>query len=406
MKNYHKSIGTVIICLLAVLSCSKKPTDYRSFLGGSEITYPGVVSNTFVFPGNGRLMLAWHPSPDPSVARYVVYWNNYADSIVIPAVSHNLSDTVKCVVNNLAEYAYTFFVYSYDSIGNKSVPSEIDNAKVYGSIYQNSLHNRPVNTDDASDVKNDGSVTLNFDTPDTINITTNIKYTSTSGLTLVKPLSPNSNSVILTDYKFGTPVLYQSSYIPVRGALDTFYTLNYDTFPSISPIVQCDKSLFHEMHLPGDVGTYDGGTTLSKLWDGSVGPQGYPDIFHSDGTLSMPQEFSFDMGAVYQGLSTIEETGRNCCNNPDDFEVWGIADTTGAIQTLPSEDAGWKAETLSKGWTLLTEAKRTDDGQAAMKFNFVSNPPPIRFIRIRVQHVTSGSTNAVNISELTFWNTL
>jgi hypothetical protein len=403
MKNYHKSIGTVVICLLAVLSCSKKPTDYRSFLGGSEIVYPGVVSNTAVFPGNGRLMLTWHPSPDPSVTKYVVYWNNYADSLTVPAVSHNLSDTVKCVVNNLSEYVYTFFVYTYDSIGNKSIATEIDNARVYGSIYQSSLHNRLPDGSTPYIVNNDGSVTLNFSIPDTINIVTNIKYTNTGGTLSQIPLLPNNTSVTLTDYKFNTPVLYQSSYIPVQGALDTFYTTLYDTFPSIYRLVQCDKSLFAETNQPSDMQPYESDTRVSVLWNGSIGPQGYPNIFHSNGANPLPGTISFDMGKIYNNLSVIEETGRNCCHNPIDFEVWGIADTTGAYPTLASNNPGWKSQTIANGWVLLTEAIRTDDGSAPMKFNFISNPPPVRFIRIRVIK-TADDPNYANMSQLTFWN--
>jgi hypothetical protein len=390
--------------LLVGLSCGKKPTDYRAFSGGSEIVYPGVIGNPMVLPGNDRLLLEWHPSSDPSVARYVVYWNNYADSVIVEAVGHNPLDTVKCYINNLSEYSYTFFVSSYDSNGNKSVLTEIDNARVYGSIYQNVLHNRLPDSGTPFVVNSDGSVTLYFAVPDTINITTKIQYTNASGIASVKSIPPDSNSVTLPGYLAGAPVLYQSSYIPVRGAIDTFYTVKADTFPPIFKLVQCDKSLFAEMTLPADMGLYESDTRVSRLWDGSVGPQDFPNVFHSDGANALPQTLSFDMGKVYKNLGVIEETGRTCCNNPSDFEVWGIADTTGAIPTLASNDPGWKAQSIAKGWTELTEATRSDDGSAAMKFNFIPNPPPIRFIRIRVLADANGEMHYVNIAELTFWD--
>ena len=69
----------------------------------------------------------------------MVYWNNYADSLTVPATAHNPADTLKCLINNLQEYTYTFFIYSFDSVGNKSISTEVDNARVYGSIYQGSL---------------------------------------------------------------------------------------------------------------------------------------------------------------------------------------------------------------------------------------------------------------------------
>jgi len=110
------------------------------------------------------------------------------------------------------------------------------------------------------------------------------------------------------------------------------------------------------------------------------------------------------MGKIYNNLSILEETGRNCCHNPDQFEVWGIADISNAATTLPANDAGWKDEAIRKGWTLLLDAVRTDDGSAAKKFELIKNPPPVRYIRIRVKHNANGDTNQSNMSELSFWN--
>ncbi len=404
MRNQYTTITIWLIGLLIIASCQKKPTDYRSFLNGEERTYPGIVSGATALPGNGRLMLTWHPNPDPSVARYVVYWNNYADSIVVNATTHKPQDTVKTIINSLAEYIYTFFIISYDAVGNKSITTEINNAKVYGNIYRANLHNRLPDQSNPFVVKDDGSVILNFLQPDTVNITTVIKYTNAAGQVQQVNLAPDAQTITLPSYKPGASILYQSSYVPLRNAIDTFKTLTADTFPQVFRLVQCDKSFFREMKLSNDVGAY-GESPLSKLWDGSVGPQSYPNIFHSDGSKDMPQTFSFDMGKVYNNLNTVEITGRDCCHNPDNFEIWGIADTTGAVQTLPSQNAGWRNETIAKGWTLLLEAVRTDDqAKAPMKFVLKNTPAPIRFIRMRVLHVASGSTNSSNLSEITFWD--
>jgi hypothetical protein len=401
---FDTNIKVLLICLLTGLSCSKKATDYRSYLNNEERIYPGTITSAAALPGNGRLMLTWRPSPDPSVTRYVVYWNNYTDSVVVNAASHNPSDTIKTIIGGLAEYNYSFYINSFDASGNKSITATIGNARVYGAIYRSTLHNRLPNTATPFVVNNDNSVTLNFTTPDTINIATLIKYTNAAGVQSQATLSPTASSVTLPSYQSGTPVLYQSSYVPAIRAIDTFYTNAADTFPAIFRLVICNKGLFKEMSLPGDAGVYESGTSVSKLWDGSVGPQGYPNIYHSNDAQNIPLAFSFDMGKVYNHLATVEETGRNCCHNPDDFEIWGIADTTGAIPALATQNAGWKAQMQSKGWALLTEAFRGDDGSAPVKFDFSSTAPPVRFIRIRVIHVVSGSNNSANMSELTFWN--
>jgi Domain of unknown function len=401
MNTSYKITTALLVSLLIMFSCQKKPTDYRSFLNGEERIYPGIVANAKALPGNGRLMLTWSPNPDPSVTKYVIYYNNNADSLVVNATSHNPLDTVKAVINNLAEYAYAFFIYSYDAAGNRSVTTEINNARVYGAIYQAALHNRLPNGDNPYIVNDDGSVVLNFTTPDTINITTLIKYTNAAGQPSTANLAPDASSITLPSYKSGEPVVYQSSYIPLKGAIDTFKVSRFDTMPDIFKIVQADKSLFMEMRLPGDPGYYNE-APLRSLWNGTVGPQDWPNVYHVDGSQPMPLEFSFDMGATYP-LTSFEETGRTCCHNPDRFEVWGIADTTGAIQTLPSQNAGWKDETIAKGWSLLADVTRTDDGNATMKFNTDPAAPPVRFIRVRVFHVTSGSNTDMNIAEMTFF---
>jgi hypothetical protein len=164
-----------------------------------------------------------------------------------------------------------------------------------------------------------------------------------------------------------------------------------------------NKALFSEVHLPNDVNVYESGTSVSKLWDGSVGPQGYPNIYHSDGNSAIPHHFTFDLGQVFENLAQLEETGRDCCNNPDSFEVWGIDDLTDAETTLPGNDPGWKDEAIAKGWTLLREVTRNDDGKAPFKVDLLEGAPPVRYIRIRVLHVTTNDSYYSNMSELTFW---
>lgn len=400
-KQYKNIMGCLLVCMTMVIACSKKPTDYRSFLNGEEITYPGKIASPAVYPGNGRLLLTWHPSPDPSITKYVVYWNNGADSVVLSAATHVPADTVKCIIGKLSEYSYTFFVYSYDADGNRSLATEIDNAQVYGSIYTSSLHNRIANTSQPSLVNADGSATLNFLPPiDTINITTRIKYVNTNGDTAFQYLSVNNNTITLTDYKSGTRVLYQSAYIPKQGAIDTFYTSKYDT---MSLYVMCDKSLFNNIHLTYDMQPYDGNTYVARIWDGNMQPRDYPNIFHSDGNGTLPETITFDMGKVYNNLARVEETGRTAYHNPTEFELWGIADMTGAVSSLSPNSAGWKADVMAKGWTLLKDVVRTDNGVAPFDADLISNPPPVRYIIMRVIQ-TADQSNYVNMSQITFWN--
>jgi hypothetical protein len=391
----------LLSCFFIFWGCSKKPTDYRSFLGNKEIIYPGRISNPTALPGDGRLMLTWTPSPDPSIAKYVVTWNGGADSLVISAISHSTTDTVKCLIDHLSEYSYTFFIYSYDAEGNRSVVTEIDNAQVYGDIYRNSLHNRLQDLSLPPLLNPDGTVIIHFLAPlDTINVTTRIKYVGTGGDTSLLYLAKEDGTVTLPSFKPGSKILYQSSFIPSTRAIDTFYTTSYDTVPYV--YVLCDKGLFTEVHLPNDLNAYDGSTYLARIWDGNMQPRGYPEIFHSSGNPGMPGTVTFDMHKVYNNIGKLEETGRNCCHNPTDFEVWGIADTTGAITSLTPGDGGWANDMNAKGWKMLTEVKRTDDGIAPIDVIFNNDPFPVRFIIIRIKTISDNDA-AVNISQVTLW---
>jgi len=392
----------LLACFIILWGCSKKATDYRSFLDNKEIIYPGRISNPQVLPGNGRLMLTWTPSPDPSIAKYVVTWNGGADSLVLSAVSHSTNDTVKCLIDHLSEYAYTFFIYSYDAEGNRSVVTEIDNAQVYGEIYRNGLHNRMQDISQPALLNPDGTVSIYFLAPlDTINVTTRLKYVGSNGDTAFAYLAKNNSIASLPSFKPGTKIVYQSSFIPRARTIDTFYTTSYDTVPVV--YVLCDKSLFTAVHLPNDLNQYDGDTYLARIWDGHMETRNYPNIFHSNGGPGVPGTITFDMHKVYNNISKLEESGRICCHNPTDFEVWGIADTTGAITSLTPDNGGWANDMTAKGWTMIKEVIRNDDGSAPYDVLFDNAPVPVRFVVIRIKKVASNE-GYVNISQVTLWD--
>lgn len=400
MKNLIIFIG--LFLLVVVMGCEKQQTDFRDFFDGHEITYTGSAGNVISRTGNLRAQLKWKSNADPSIVKYVVYWNNKVDSQVVAITGK--TDSVFVTIPNLKEFVYSFTIYSYDNKGNRSVPKDVNSVKVYGPTYKNALLNRGYNAADPYLLNADGSVKLNFNLPDSIDIGTVIKYTNTAGNTVEQTLSAQNNSIVLPNYKLGTEIQYLSSYVPERNSLDVFTVAAYSVFPRVYSYVLCDRSLFKELKLANDVGTYESGTSISKLWDGSVGPQGYPNIFHSNGSGGMPHTLTFDLGKAYDNLSRIEETGRDCCNNPDNFEVWGIADITNAATTLPSNASGWKDESIAKGWTLLKDISRGDNGVNAYMTDLDNGGKPIRYIRIRIKHVTTNDGNYSNMSEIRFWN--
>jgi len=409
MKSSFK-ILVLVMLVTSLISCVKRDTEFRNFLNGKELIYPGVVNNPHYEPGNLRAELLWNPSSDPSIVKYVIYWNNKADSLIYTSSDHNPADTIKVIVPGLNEYSYSFVVYSYDASGNRSIPFDINNVKVYGPNYQASLINRPYNVVTPYVVSAAGDVTLNFYGLDTAsetlsfahNVSTTVRYTNRTGQAQQRTFRRDSTYTI-HDFKGGSSLDYRSAFVPVVGAIDSFNVNSYTIFPQIFGYAACNKALFAKVKLPNDMNPYESDTDIDRLWDGSVGPQGFPDIFHSDGAHQLPQTLTFDMGKVYNGLTQIEETGRNCCHNPNDFEVWGIADITNAATTLQPNDPGWKAESIAKGWVLLKEVTRNDDGSVAVKVNLDNTTAPVRYVRIRVIHNADNEPSYTNMSEITMY---
>ncbi|UYQ91183.1 DUF4998 domain-containing protein [Chitinophaga horti] len=394
-------IVSALLLLLAVCACDKDADKYRDYLDGQEIVYPGLPNSLTAAPGNYRIQLSWKPGPDPSVMKYRVFWNNGKDSVEVSRGAHTTSDTIEVLVPNLTEYTYSFTIYAYDDKGHRSVPLSAANIKVFGNSYRASLTNRFIVAAKPYELVPEG-IRLFFEDADTINTGTRIRYTGNDDATHYSVLKAEENTIVLEDYKSGTPVYYRSSYIPVANAIDTFSVAKgEDSITNI--LAPLDKSLFSIVRLPNDANPYGGDTDLDNLWDGSVGPQGYPNIWHSNGDRPLPHHFTFDMGRVYPGLALFEITGRDGYHNPVQFEVWGTDNLTNAVTTLPGNNPGWKAEAIAKGWKLLKEVTRPDNGIAPYKVEFDEGLPAVRYIRIRVVKVASNDNAYSNLSELTFW---
>lgn len=404
MKIYIHNIVVFLFSFLLITGCKRYDNDYLKYFDGKESVYPGLVKNLAYQAGNLRTVLTWNPSPDPSVIKYLVTWNNGQDSVVVPASSHNPDDTVKVSIPGLSEYVYSFVVRSYDNKGNISIGREINNVRVYGSAYSSTLLNRNVNTANPYLYTDNGVLTLFFAKTDSSNVSTIIHYTNTSNAAEQKMLHPDSGAVTINNYKPGTAITFQSAYRPEPTAADIFTTAVPDNFPTIYRYVMCPKTKFSPLALYGDAKTYDGSywVSLWTVFDGATAPKGWYNGFVSNTEKTMPYPVSFDMGATYNHLSYMEMIGRDCCHNPIEYEIWGSASTT--VPGLEGNDPAWRTQMQASGWTLLQSVSRADNGVAPFKSALMDNPPPVRYIRILIKKVASGDTRYSNFSQVTFWN--
>jgi hypothetical protein len=390
----------VILCMMccAMLGCKKYNTDYKKFLDNHEVTYPGLASGVTYHAGNLRAVLVWHPSPDPSVKSYTVTWNNGADSMVVEATTHSPGDSIVVSVPGLKEYVYSFKIVAYDTDGNKSIGQDLNNVRVYGAVYASGLSNRAYNTASPYEFVSGGGLKLNFNSSDTGNVYTTIKYTNTAGAAAEAKLLPKVSFVTLPDYKLGTAIKYQSYYIPEATSADVFSPGTDANFVTILHIVECDKSLFRAYNLPTDIPSAYGWETY-YLWDGKTGEPG----FHTPGQ-TFPAWFTYDMGqqaSLFSMKVWQRESGLYNYGNPKRFEIYG--------SNNPSANGDFSNWTKLASFTSVKPSgqpvgQNSDADyafeRAGEQFNFPANLPAYRYIRFKVLE-TWGGTNYFHLCEIT-----
>ncbi|GAB6119748.1 hypothetical protein JCM30204_08970 [Dysgonomonas termitidis] len=197
--------------------------EYKEFAKGGEISYTGKIDSVTVFSGDGRVCIQGLIISDPKVTNCRIFWNGNKDSLNIPVVRTENVDTIKEYIS-LPENLYNFIIYTYDALGNKSIPVYIT-GRSYGDAYKASISNRLVasaSVDENSDAKivwRDIDKTLGA-------FTTDIFYTTNDGEQKTYQVDVDEKETILSNYKQGTNFSYQTLYRPDTLCVDTFRTIS------------------------------------------------------------------------------------------------------------------------------------------------------------------------------------
>jgi hypothetical protein len=221
-----------IYCLLLaagiMLSC-KKADDFKKYVEGGEIIYTAKADSARVYAGKKRVQLYWLLLSDPTITTSKVFWKNRTDSVVIAVNRTTSIDTMRVIINNLAEGNYDFEIYNYDKEGNSSIKVAVSGT-VYGDIYAAALLNRGIV--DAELMNDSGEITWSDTDSTTGVIGMQLQYTdvnSRSHDTVVKAVYKNQVTS-LPDLMPGTSVQYRTLYKPASMAIDTF-TTSYANLP-------------------------------------------------------------------------------------------------------------------------------------------------------------------------------
>lgn len=222
--NFLKYKLYVVILLgfiLSIFSCTSSD-DYLKFVDGGAIPYTGKIDSLKIFPGRDRVKVNGLIISDPKVSELRVYWNTKRDSVVIPINRTSGVDAVSKIIENLPENIYNFEVKTFDAKGNGSI-SQYVTAQTYGARYQASLTDRKIVS---SKLSSDFSLTIDFATMDltTGAFATEVVYTDNSNVEHTVTVPVTQNQLVIPNYKNGSQFKQRSLFLPVKTAIDTFYT--------------------------------------------------------------------------------------------------------------------------------------------------------------------------------------
>lgn len=208
--------------MLLISACTKQ-NDYKKYLGNGEILYTGKADSLLVHAGRNRVQLSWLLISDPKISRAKIYWNNRKDSAQLDIKRTSGVDTIRYIISNLEERAYTFEVYNFDRDGNTSVRSEATGF-VYGSFYEDALLTRAFSN---AEMKN-GQAEISWANIDTTGgiIGMQLQYTSSDHVAhdTVIAAEPEAQVTVLPNYLSMSSFRYRTLYQPDKLAVDTFYT--------------------------------------------------------------------------------------------------------------------------------------------------------------------------------------
>ncbi|WP_300597443.1 DUF4998 domain-containing protein [Niabella sp.] len=232
LKSMRGISFLMVAALVAILySCGKMNSNYADFIKDGEKVYSGRPDSLTAFSGNNRVKLQWLLVSDPKIVQCKVFWNNKADSIVIPVSRTAGVDTIRAMIDPLPEGLYAFQVFTYDKAGHTSVKAEVTAAS-YGETFAQSIFNRSLkSTTKSADGKN---IFLSWFGVGQQAVTVEVNYTNASDQSVTRVLKEQFNDKgkslgfasqdTLYSYKSGSSFKYRTGYLPTKTAIDTFYT--------------------------------------------------------------------------------------------------------------------------------------------------------------------------------------
>ncbi|MGQ8336968.1 DUF4998 domain-containing protein [Sunxiuqinia sp. A32] len=209
----------ITLVIAGIYSCKDQMDLHQEYVKDGEIIYLSKFDSIVSYSGENRVQISGYLKNAYNVENIVVYWNNREDSLIFDYSKTDYIDSLNLIIPDLEEKSFIFEVCTYNGDGNRSIVVPIAGT-AYGENYSSFLTPRRNNS---FSFENDELSSL-WLSPNDLEVGTLIKYTTNDDEEQTLVIAPEESSIVLDNRQPGTPVSYQSMYIPEIAAIDTFYT--------------------------------------------------------------------------------------------------------------------------------------------------------------------------------------
>lgn len=223
----------IIICMAGAfawvvlnVSCDKMNDIHQKYFDEGERVYLAMPDSAIVYPGSGRVKIAWFVDADPKVETTVIFWNMRQDSIEkkFTRIHDDIqADSIIIDTNMdgtpLAEDSYVFELVNKNIRGERSLTTIVE-GRSYGEKYEKSLLNRTVNSILFNGEQGSLNITWNEISPTEAGV--RLDYTDVQGVSRTMWVDKSETATSIPNFKLGGQLFYTTFHKPVPEAIDMF----------------------------------------------------------------------------------------------------------------------------------------------------------------------------------------
>lgn len=354
--------------IILISACSDISDTQREFLDEGESNYVGILDSVVVYGGNNRVDIVGKNTYIRNATQFVVEWVDMEGkrySKEFPYEETIDGDSIRMSISPLEEGDYTFYVYSIDDWGNRSLSVEVVGSS-YGEKYLSTQSPLSIIGFTLGDREGDFNLELSS-LKDAVKC--KVVYNDKDGVERILVSNNLSEKIVLHNWEDidGAKVNITTYVVPIdKKGMDTL---------ELAPIEQIirreeskyniDRTKCHWMQLTayGDNGTALGAGGKDAIFDGRFGATSLEEFWGQ--VNKVPGHFCFDMGER-KSINKVSIWGRSDYMGWSvvKFEVWGRE----SIEDGPGGDTGYEiqandtpieeftSEAIRRGW------KKVGDG--------------------------------------------